>query len=185
MGARAAVLIGAVLVSACTFGRDGGMEPDGVTAPGVRAGPGGVAPRIVGDRLMAAGEPELALAAYIRAVGADGPSPELDLAMAGANIRLGRLGQAERLLRDVVRRRPDDARAWNDLGVVLVEGGRAGEAVGAFRRASEAAPENVTIAGNLRMAVETLEAMRYDEAGQAAILIRRPDGTFGLTGTRE
>ena len=179
---RTAALLLPALLAACAAVPRTGVGSDALAPPGPATEAGGVDPRIVGDRLLAEGEPALALDAYIRAVGRDGPSPELDLAMAGANIRLGRLGQAERQLRAVLQARPDDARAWNDLGVVLMERGEIGEAVETFRRAAAAAPDNVTIRENLDRAVEMFDAVRYPAAGNAATLTRRPDGTFGLIG---
>ena len=152
-------------------------------APGPDPRGARVDPSIVGDRLLAAGEPLLALDAYVEAVGVHGPSPELDRAMAAANLRLGRLGQAERQLRAVVAARPRDAGAWNDLGVVLMERGREGEAERTFRQAFALDPANVTIRDNLLLAGAALDRTRYEEAGtDAAILTRRRDGTFGLLG---
>ncbi|MCP1167075.1 tetratricopeptide repeat protein [Limimaricola litoreus] len=121
-------------LAACT-------EPGGLSAPagGIYApGPSGapdVDGLIVGHRLMAAGEAELALAAYGRAAAARGLDVDTLSAMGSANLRLGRLGQAERLLRRAVARDAGFAPAWNNLGVVLMETGRAAEAAESFRRA--------------------------------------------------
>ncbi|MEM7488683.1 MAG: tetratricopeptide repeat protein [Pseudomonadota bacterium] len=135
---------------------------------------------IVGDRLLAAGEPELALDAYIRAAGRDGLTPDVQLAMASANLELGRLHQSERLLRDVVAAEPQNAGAINNLAVVLLEMGRIGEAQRLFRTAFALQP-SPEIRDNLRVAAAKLERPDYDDASDNAFtLTRRADGTFGL-----
>ena len=90
---------------------------------------------IVGDRLMAAGEYELALRAYMRAAAREGIDPPLMIAMGSANLNLGRLGQAEQLLRSATQLAPEEPVAWNNLGVVLMEQGEYGEARSMFERA--------------------------------------------------
>lgn len=157
---------------------------DALAPPGP-AGGAAVDPRIVGDRLLAAGEAELALDSYLRAAGADGLDAPLLRAMAAGSLSLGRLGEAEALLRDAVALAPGDAAAWNDLGVVLLEKGRTGEAYEAFRRAFALDPATPAIRENLRTADARLEAARAVEvAADDFTLTRRPDGVFQLEDVR-
>lgn len=98
--------IGLVMLSlaACTTG---GLNrsPDGVFAPGVARGQSADG-LIVGHRLMAAGEYELALKAYNRAAAQQGLNVDTMSAIGSANLNLGRLGQAERWLRRAVEEDP-------------------------------------------------------------------------------
>ena len=87
-----------------------------------------------GHRLMAAGDAEGALSAFRRAA-VEGTGPEALAAMGTANLALGRLGQAEPLLRRALERDPTSVAAWNNLGTVLLETDRAAEAEASFRRA--------------------------------------------------
>ena len=108
-----------------------------------------------GHRLMDAGDAEGALGAFRRAAVAGG-GPDALAAMGSANLALGRLGQAEPLLRRATERKPGSAAAWNNLGVLLLETGRPGEAAASFRRAyalgdgaSEAVRRNLVLARGL------------------------------------
>jgi len=58
---------------------------------------------LVGHRLMAAGEYELALKAYYRAAGELGLTTDVYSALGSANLKLGRLGQSEKLLRQAIK----------------------------------------------------------------------------------
>lgn len=87
-----------------------------------------------GHSLLETGDAEGALAAYRRAA-VTGAGGDALAAMGTANLTLGRLGQAEPLLRRAVETDPEDAAAWNNLGVVLMETGREAEARAAFQRA--------------------------------------------------
>lgn len=178
---RLPALLLPIALAACGQG-DGLRGSDPLAPPGTAAGPAAqVDQLLVGDRLMDAGEAELALAAYTRAAGARGLTPEVKSALAQANIALGRLGQAERLLRDVVEDRPRDARALNNLGVVLLETGRVPEANRVFRAAFalEPLPE---IRDNLRVSAAKLENRRYSpDAEQAFTLTRLANGTYRLS----
>ncbi|MEM9797969.1 MAG: hypothetical protein AAF919_15865 [Pseudomonadota bacterium] len=139
-----------------------------------------VDPLIVGDRLLAAGEPDAALDSYRRAALQYGLTADVKAAMAGANLALGRLGQAERQLRSVVAERPRDASAANNLGVVLLERGETSEAHAMFRTAFALQP-SPEIQANLRLARAKLENLSYDDDQENAFLLtRRADGTFGL-----
>jgi Flp pilus assembly protein TadD len=144
-------------------GTTGGLNaPDGVYAPGV-AGQSDIDGLIVGHRLMAAGEFELALDAYLRAAAQQGLNVDTLSALGSANLRLGRLGQAERLLRQAVAEDPTYPPAWNNLGVVLMEVGKTGEAAEVFRRAYATDSGNSDhIRDNLRLALSLLGNPDYD-----------------------
>ena len=87
-----------------------------------------------GHGFMASGDAEAALEAY-RQAAVTGSGADALASMGTASLALGRLGQAERLLRRATETAPEDAAAWNNLGVVLLETGRHDEARAAFRRA--------------------------------------------------
>jgi Flp pilus assembly protein TadD len=117
---------------------------------------------------MAAGQPELALDAYMRAAGRDGLTADTLSALGSANLRLGRLGQAEALLRRAVELDPDFPPAWNNLGVLLMEQRRYGEASETFRRAYAADSGNSdTIRDNLRLALARMDDPGYTGVGEA------------------
>ena len=157
----------------------GGADP--LRPPGLARGPAAVDPAIVGDRLLAAGQPELAHDAYVRAAaGPEGLTPALRHAMARADVAVGRLGQARALLREVVALEPRNAAARNDLGVVLLEMGQVGDAHAMFRSAYALDPlpeirDNLRLSG-ARMAATVGNA---PEPG-ALVLAPRGDGLVGL-----
>ena len=177
------VLIGLAMVflAACT---SGGLNrsPDGVFAPGVAQGES-VDGLIVGHRLMAAGEYELAVKAYNRAAAQQGLNVDTMSAIGSANLGLGRLGQAERWLRRAVAEDPTFPPAWNNLGVILMEKGEIGEASEVFRRAFAADNGNSDeIRDNLRLALANLEnpGNNGDQENQNFNLIRRGAGDYVL-----
>lgn len=119
---------------------------------------------VVGHRLMEAGEYELALKSYIRAAGDQGFTPDVLSALGSVNLRLGRLGQAETLLRRATKADETYAAAWNNLGVVLIEQDKIGEAERVFRIAFALdSGESVEIQENLRLALEMLDNSAYPE----------------------
>jgi tetratricopeptide (TPR) repeat protein len=69
---------------------------------------------------------------------------------------------ALRMWTDVVRKRPNNAGAFNGLGVALAMAGRWEDAVGAYRRAIQLKPDGIEPHGNLGKAFSRLG--RYDEA---------------------
>ena len=141
---------------------------------------------VVGHRLMAAGEYELALREYLRAGGEQGLTADVLSALGSANLRLGRLGQAETLLRRAVKEDERFAPAWNNLGVILMERGKTAEAAQVFRRAFATDNGNSDeIRDNLRLALAKLEdpgntAAQENEPFQ---LVRRGTGDFVLLST--
>jgi len=140
---------------------------------------------IVGHRLMEAGEYELALKAYARAAGAHGLNADVLSSMGAANLKLGRLNQAETLLRRAVEKDPDSVPAWNNLGVILMETGRTGEARAVFRNAFALDNGNSDeIRENLRLAIAKTEKTGYDEPKKNRFeLVRRGKGRFLLLNT--
>lgn len=155
----------------------------GIYAPGV-AGASDIDGLIVGHRLMAAGEFQLALDAYTRAAAQQGLNVDTLSALGSANLRLGRLGQAERLLRRAVEVAPDFPPAWNNLGVLLMEQGNVAEATEVFRRAYATDNGNSDqIRDNLRLALARLESSSYQEINEDINfeLVRRgPDETGAI-----
>ncbi|KPP84928.1 MAG: TPR repeat [Rhodobacteraceae bacterium HLUCCA08] len=153
-----------------------------VFAPGVARGEG-VDGLIVGHRLMAAGEFQLALEAYLRAAGRQGLNVDTLSALGSANLRLGRLNQAEDLLRRAVDEDPDFPAAWNNLGVLLMEKGNVAEAAEAFRRAFATDNGNSDqIRDNLRLALAKRDDPGYVEPqeNEEFQLVRRGTGDYVL-----
>lgn len=158
-----ALLVASLTLTACQPGGLG-TSANGPFAPGVDHRKEAVDGLIVGDRLMAAGEHELALNHYIRAAGDYGMTPDVLISLGSANLALGRLGQAEKFLRRAVKEaemRPD---AWNNLGVLLMEKDEIAESVQVFRRAYALDNgESDAIRDNLRLALAKLENPSYDD----------------------
>jgi Flp pilus assembly protein TadD len=137
------------------------LSAGGVYAPG-RADAEEADPLGTGHRLMSAGEFQLALDAYMRAAARDGLTPDTLAGMGSANLRLGRLNQAEALLRRAVEADPTFVPAWNNLGVLLMEQRKYGEASEVFRRAYAADSGNSdTIRDNLRLSLARMEDPFY------------------------
>jgi Flp pilus assembly protein TadD len=161
----------------------GGPSVDGVTAPGTDRRGAAVDGLTVGHRLMEAGEYELALKAYLRAAGERGADADVLSALGSANLRLGRLGQAEQLLRRALELDPDFVPALNNLGVVLMETGETGEARRVFERAFALdSGKTDAIRENLRIAIAQTDRLRYADPQNEAnfSLIRRGAGSFEL-----
>lgn len=141
---------------------------------------------LVGHRLMAAGEYELALRAYTRAASERNIDVDVLSAIGSANLRLGRLGQAERQLRSAIEIDDDFSPAWNNLGVVLMETGRYGEASRVFRTAFALDNGNSEeIRENLRLALAKVENPEYSSDNTNFALVRRGTGEYLLLPTPE
>jgi len=137
----------------------------------------------VGHRLMASGEYELALRAYYRAAGERGMNVDILSALGSANLKLGRLGQAEHLLRRAVQQDPAFVPALNNLGVVLMEKGQSGEARVVFQQAYALdSGDSDSIRENLRLAIAQSEQALYDTPNEkpAYSLVRRGQGRYVL-----
>ncbi|WP_425483619.1 tetratricopeptide repeat protein [Halovulum dunhuangense] len=180
---RAVLLAGAaLLLSACA-------NPDvlitGGDDPSVSRGfVDGLDGLTVGHRLMEAGEYELALDAYYQAATQTGLSVDVLSAIGSANLKLGRLGQAEDLLRRALDEDDRFVPAWNNLGVVLYNRGEIGEAREAFRVAfqldsgfSPEIRENFNRVDAELQDVGTEPAPEYDFR-----LVRRGNGRYLLLG---
>ncbi|MBU2865581.1 tetratricopeptide repeat protein [Pacificibacter marinus] len=135
------------------------LKEGGVYAPtGIKANVASVDGLIVGHRLMASGEYELALRAYLRAAGDRGLDVDVMSAIGSANLKLGRLGQAEKILRRAVEADETFVPAWNNLGVVLMEQRNYGEAERVFRMAFALdSGQSAEIRDNLRLALAKLK----------------------------
>lgn len=176
------LFLGLILILAACSSGGLNRSPDGVFAPGV-AGRGNVDGLLVGHRLMAAGEYELALKSYNRAAVQQGLNVDTMSAIGSANLNLGRLGQAERWLRLAVEEDPTFPPAWNNLGVILMETGKIAEASEVFRRAFAADNGNSDeIRENLRLSLANLENPEDTtlQENQNFNLIRRGAGDFVL-----
>jgi len=161
--------------------REGPSLPQGMTAL-----PNGVDQMLVGHRLMDAGEYELALAAYLRAAGENGMTAETLSSLGSANLRLGRLGQSERQLRQAIELDPDFVPAWNNLGVVLMERGEYGEARRVFQQAYALdSGQTDSIRENLRLAIARMENSVYTQnhINNSFDLERRGGGRYVLLRT--
>ena len=175
-------LAGLALLAAC--------QPTGGPGTSDRRTPPGVNTRgetedglIVGHRLMESGEYELALKAYMRAAGEVGINTDVLSAIGSANLRLGRLGQAETILRRAIEEDPTFVPALNNLGVVLMEQGKPAEARLIFQQAYALdSGQTDSIRENLRLAIAQSESSVYTEPQEEPnfSLVRRGQGQFVL-----
>lgn len=137
----------------------------------------------VGHRLMEAGEFELALKSYHRAAAEQGATVDVLSAIGSANLQLGRLGQAEEILRRATEIDETFPPAWNNLGVVLMETGQFGEASRVFRVAFALdSGQSAEIRENLRLALAKVENSEYSDQEEFR-LVRRGPGSFQILGT--
>lgn len=174
-------LIAAIFLAAC--GNMGGSAVSRSTPYGVDPRGAAVDGLIVGHRLMAANEPELALKAYLRAAAEDGISTDTLSAIGSANLALGRLGQAEKILRRALEIEPNFVPALNNLGCVLMEQGKIGEARVVFQQAYALdSGQSDSIRENLKRAIARTEAPVYDETEDQGEfqLVRREKGRYVL-----
>ncbi len=168
------------LLAACMPGGLGASKGSPF-APGAAEGEG-VDGLIVGHRLMAAGEYELALKAYYRAAGEQGATVDVLSAIGSADLKLGRLGQAEQILRRATEKDERFVPAWNNLGVVLMEQGKAAEAARVFQIAYGLdSGESDAIRQNLRLALAKKQKPAYDPPTDRPFkLVRRGVGEYLL-----
>ena len=179
---------GLLLLSACTLA--GGLDASDPTAgnspPAVDGTRQGVDGLEVGHRLMAAGEYELALKAYYRAASVQGVNSDVLSAIGSADLKLGRLGQAEKILRKAIEEDPTFVPAVNNLGVVLMEQGKFGEARATFQQAFALDSGNSDeIRDNLRLAIARSDKSVYGDPvaavdGPQFNLVRRGEGDYVL-----
>lgn len=174
------------LIAACQMTGGARSEPDGPFAPGYSAAlKDSVDGLLVGHRLMAAGEYELALKAYYRGAGQQGLNADVLSALGSANLKLGRLGQAEKLLRQSLEKDQTFTPAWNNLGVVLMERGNIGEAKRVFETAFALdSGESDSIRENLRLAIAKFDNPGYVEPDNNKFaLVRRGSSEYLLLPT--
>ena len=141
---------------------------------------------IVGHRLMASGEYELAIKAYNRSIAKNGLNADALSALGSANLHLGRLGQSETLLRAAVKKDQKFAAAWNNLGVILSSTGEYNEAVLVFRIAFGLdSGKSDEIRMNLTRALAKIDNKVYNEGDELEKfeLVRRGNGRFLLLQT--
>lgn len=171
----------AALLALAACQTQGTFSPDGLPGPAATQD-GDVDGLLVGHRLMEAGEYELALRAYFRSMAQHGPSVDALSAIGSANLRLGRLGQAEQMLRRATEMDPTFVPALNNLGVVLVERRQWGQAAHLFRTAFALdSGRSEEIRQNLRLALANLENSGYtSENNNNYALVRRGNGRFLL-----
>lgn len=173
------LLLTALALSACGSDRLS-TSRNQVYAPAVDPQGEAVDGLIVGHRLMEAGQYELALDAYTRAAGDQGLTAEVLTALGTANLQLGRLNQAEKLLRRASEEEPDWPEAWNNLGVVLMEAGKTAEATEIFRKSFALDNgDSAAIRNNLRLALQKLDEATYSPSTDTEFrLVRRGSGDF-------
>jgi tetratricopeptide (TPR) repeat protein len=173
----AIALVGAVAACVDTTGYSGANGP---YAPGVDLSKPAEDGVEVGNRLMAAGENELALEAFTRAALDQGMTADVLIGIGTANLGLGRLGQAETQLRRATRDFPESPEAWNNLGVVLMETEKIPEAQQVFRKAYALDNgESDSIRDNLRLALAKSEnPVNNAEQNQEYKLVRRGSGEY-------
>lgn len=135
---------------------------DRVFAPGAR-GWGTEDQLTIGRRMMDAGEYELALRAFTRAAAQKGTTTEILGEVGFANLALGRVGQAEEILRKATDAEDATPIMWNNLGVALMEKGEIPEAVLVFRRAfATSSGQSDAIRDNLAKALALRDDPNYD-----------------------
>jgi tetratricopeptide (TPR) repeat protein len=181
-----AVLAASLLAACDNAGGQGVFGANPYAPTGVDFSQDSVDGLIVGHRLMAAGEYELALRSYLRAAGNQGMNADVLSALGSANLSLGRLGQAETLLRRALEVDERFVPAWNNLGVALMEQGKIGEAERVFRTAFALdSGESAEIRENLRLALEKLVNPVYDTVDNSKFaLVRRGSSEYVLLSTQ-
>lgn len=179
-----ALLTFAFLAACVQTGGLGASGPKGNAPYGVDPRAQGVDGLLVGHRLMAAGEYELALRAYYRAGAEQGLNSDVLSAIGSADLALGRLGQADATLRRALKKEPTFIPALNNLGVVLMNEDKPGEARVYFQQAYALdSGQSDSIRENLRVAIAQSEAALYDpvqDAKPLMKLVRRGEGTYVL-----
>ncbi|NYI29005.1 Flp pilus assembly protein TadD [Sulfitobacter geojensis] len=139
----------------------------------------------VGHRLIAAGQYELAIKSFNRAALEHGLDVDVLSGLGSANLGLGRLGQAESLLRKAVKKDTTQPEVWNNLGVVLMERGKTLEAEQILRRAyAMDNGESDAIRDNLRLALaksENSDTVGVDDDNYK--LVRRGSGDYLISST--
>jgi Flp pilus assembly protein TadD len=161
----------------------GPKTPAGLDAPGVDLRADGADNLETGHRLVAAGQHELAIRSFNRAAIDRGTvDAEILSGLGTANLGLGRLGQAETLLRRATELDETQPEIWNNLGVVLMERGKNADATQIFRKAFALDNgQSVSIRDNLRLALEKSENSGTTEDNNTDYkLVRRGSGDYTI-----
>jgi Flp pilus assembly protein TadD len=166
-------------------------DDDQVLAPGVdlraQARNEGADAVEVGHRLIANGEYELAIKSFNRAALQRGElDAEILSGLGTANLQLGRLGQAESLLKRAIEEENAQPVDFNNYAVLLMEKGRTSEAIQYFQRAFALSNgENIAIRDNLRSALEKYENSATTEIQKSSEykLVRRGSSDFVIRPT--
>ena len=175
-----------MLLAACSWGGLGFPQGGVNRPPAANANAQGVDGLLVGHRLMEAGEFDLALKAYLRAAAEQGINVDVLSALGSVNLKLDRLGQAEQLLRRAVELDPSFVPAQNNLGVVLMERGKLGEARAVFHQAFALdSGQTDSIRENLKLAIARTEPDVYSDPNYGPAepkynLMRRGAGDYVL-----
>ena len=143
-------------------------------------------PLAEGHALMAAGDYENAIKKFRQAIAQNGLENGVLSAIGGAELKLGRLGEAERVLRTAIALNNNAAPAWNNLGVVLINTSRLAEAKRSFEIAlSLAQGDNKSIKANLSKTVALIAENAYTipKNKNDFELIRAEDGNYLLLET--
>lgn len=186
--AGAWLLISLALAAGCS--QSISREDDTPFAPGVARNEAAVDGIIVGNRLLDAGQYELAIDAFNRAAVDEGLSADVLAGLGSANLGLGRLGTAEKLLRDALEKDERSPEIWNNLGVLLLEKGENAEAIQHFKRAFALDNgESDAIRDNLRLVLAKTEDPFYssdeEQQKQDYKLVRRGGSDYLVRKTPE
>ncbi len=185
-GATKAIILLPFLLGACQQqapnALSGGADLAPVGAPELEEVVDGL---IVGHRLMAAGEYELALKSYTREINDQGLTADILSAMGSANLKLGRLKQAQKFLEQATAKDPKFVPAWNNLGVVQTS---LKDFIGAHQSFRAAfANDNGTseeVWQNLLLAINNLQKNEAEISDQTNFdLVRRGNGRYLLLET--
>ncbi|WP_184562368.1 tetratricopeptide repeat protein [Sulfitobacter undariae] len=159
----------------------GPKSPEPLDAPGVDLRVQGADNLETGHRLMASGQYELAIRSFNRAaIDRGSVDAEILSGIGTANLGLGRLGQAEVILRRAVERDGSQPEIWNNLGVVLMERGKYADATQVLRKAFALDNgESVSIRDNLRLAIKKTESFGASSGSTDEYkLVRRGSGDY-------
>lgn len=181
MRSALAALVCLIGIGACTEGVK--IDKEDPYAPGIDRRKAAVDGTIVGNRLLEAKQYELALDAFTRAAAEQGLTPPIYAGLGAANFGLGRLGQAEKQLREAIKA-PDAApQTWNNLGLLLMDTGELPEAVEVLRRAFALSNgENDEIRDNLRLALAMQEKTVYStETEEELDLVKSGQSRYRLS----
>ena len=141
----------------------------------------------IGHQLMQSGEYDLALRSYYLAADGLGLNADVLSAIGSANLKLGRLNQANTILRQALAKDARFVPALNNLGVVLLEQGRPYPAQEYFRRAFALSNgRSDAVRENLRRAMRRADAGPNPNpsaggSGQLSLLRRGPGDYLLLT----